>query len=189
MVNLDLSPEEQFVIDLMLSNQRTLEDLACVRSLRFPHWYIAAGYVRNQVWDRLHGRVPSDEFHDVDVVYFDPLHIDENLEKAYEQRLKALEPRHHWSVKNQARMHLRNQAEPYKNVEDAMKRWPETATAIGMTYTDQGRVELIAPHGVEDLLGLVVRRSPYFQDDEAFIKRVINKRWLERWPKLKLIKE
>lgn len=189
MMNLDLAPKEQIVIDLMLSNERTLEDLVYVRTLHLPNWYIAAGYVRNQVWDRLHGRDPSNEFHDVDVIYFDPIHIDENREKEYEQRLKTLEPRYNWSVKNQARMHLRNHAEPYKNVKDAMKRWPETATAIGITITDQEKVELIAPHGVADLLGLVVRKSPFFHDDEVFIKRMSGKGWLERWPKLKLVRE
>ena len=118
--------------EIMLSKPHTLRDLELVKSLNLPNWYIAAGYIRNQVWDVLHGMKSSQAFNDVDVIYFDVDDNREETEKKYEIQLRALDANINWSVKNQARMHLRNNEDPYSNVEDAMKRWPETATAIGI---------------------------------------------------------
>ena len=36
-----------------------MEQLRAVRSLDLPDWCIAAGFVRNRVWDHLHGIVPA----------------------------------------------------------------------------------------------------------------------------------
>ena len=36
-----------------------MEQLRAVRELALPDWCIAAGFVRNRVWDHLHGIVPA----------------------------------------------------------------------------------------------------------------------------------
>ncbi|GAB6262514.1 hypothetical protein PSSHI_27580 [Photobacterium sp. R1] len=46
--------------------------LAVVESLNLPQAYVGAGFVRNLVWDHLHGYSPPTPLNDVDVVYFDP---------------------------------------------------------------------------------------------------------------------
>ncbi|MGD9885270.1 MAG: nucleotidyltransferase family protein [Reyranella sp.] len=40
--------------------------LRAVRELALPDWCIAAGFVRNRVWDHLHGIVPAREPVDID---------------------------------------------------------------------------------------------------------------------------
>lgn len=48
-----------------------MECLQAVRALNLPDWFIAAGFVRNAIWDHLHS-LPMTPLNDVDVVYFDP---------------------------------------------------------------------------------------------------------------------
>jgi len=140
------------------------------------------------VWDYLHSYSSQTPLNDVDVVYFDPTEISEEKEKIYEKALKKHVP-YPWSVKNQARMHLRNQESRYISVADAMKRWPETATAVGMSLGQHGEFEVIAPYGLDDLFDLVIRRSRYFKDAEYFAARIRDKKWLETWPKLSVAKD
>lgn len=172
------------LIEVMLSHPGTLPDLKLVQTLRLTDWYIAAGYVRNRVWDYLHNIKEPLILDDVDIIYFDRSDIAEETDKKYEAQLKSINSHMNWSVKNQARMHLRNHHDPYSSISDATKRWPETATAVGITLTDQGAVEVIAPHGLEDLFALRIRQSPYFRDRALFMKRIHDKRWLDRWKQL-----
>lgn len=162
-------------------------DLRAVRSLGLPDWYIAAGYVRNYVWDHLSRRAVGMPLNDVDVIYFDLADESEISEKRYEHTLANTIPAYNWSVKNQARMHDRNRDRKYESVYDAMKRWPETATAIGITLDNEDELQIIAPHGLTDLFKMKVRQSPYFADRALFQTRVQQKMWLETWPGLELI--
>ena len=79
-------------------------------------------------------------------------------------------------------MHERAGDPPYANTADAVARWPETCTAIAARLA-KGRVDIFAPHGVSDLLGLIVRPTPAFEQKAAvFESRVREKAWAERWP-------
>lgn len=50
--------------------------LALVRDLGVPDAWIGAGFVRNAVWDHLHGRAMTALQGDVDVLWFDPARSD-----------------------------------------------------------------------------------------------------------------
>lgn len=175
------------LIHIMLGYEHLLRDLEMVQEMDLPQWWIAAGYVRNYVWDHLHGYPERTPLNDVDVIYFDPNDIREDTEKRYEHQIQKKLDVYHWSFKNQARMHIRNREQPYKSVEDAMKRWPETVTAIGISLNNNQNIEIIAPHGLNDLFDLVVRKSPWFADESYFYTRINNKKWLDQWPDLKVI--
>jgi len=158
--------------------------LRAVASLRLPDCWIAAGAVRNAVWDALHLCARSTPLADVDVIWFDRTRTDPALDRSLEDRLSAMVPGVVWSVKNQARMHLRNGHEPYADCRDAMRFWPETATGVAARLTDAGAIEVQSAHGLDDLLGLKLRPS----GPEAFFReRVAAKRWLEIWPKLTVV--
>lgn len=173
-------------IKIMRSHPTLERDLQIVQTLQLPQSCIAAGYVRNYVWDYLHGYYERSPMNDVDVLYYDPDDLREETEKEHEQKLKMLYD-YNWSVKNQARMHLRNGDSQYKSIEDAMKRWPETATAIGIGLASDGHLKMYAPHGYEDLMHMIERRSPYFRDVSTYRMRMQNKGWLTRWPRLTVI--
>jgi len=132
--------------------------LGFVERLDVPDAWVGAGSIRDAVWDALCGLAPAPS-RDVDVVYFDPSAPCPAADAALEARLHALDPAVPWSVRNQARMHARNGHASYADTADAMRHWPETATAVA-ARTRAGRIELLAPHGLADLLGLVVRPGP-----------------------------
>lgn len=169
------------------SNQQMINDLQLVRSLNLPYACIAAGYVRNQLWDYLHGYLDITPLSDVDVIYYDPNDVQEATEKQYEAQLIRKSNIYKWSVKNQARMHVLKNDPPYTSVEDAMKCWPETATAIAIRLTQSDKIEVIAPHGLDDLFEMRLCRSPYFQDQDYYLKRIAEKQWLQKWPLVRRI--
>src|SRR5260221_7689566 len=93
------------VVDIIAQHPVGMEQLRSVRSLALPDWCIAAGFVRNRVWDHLHGIVPPRPTADIDVLYYDAADLSKETEQGFEARLSALvlAP---WQVRNQARMHL-----------------------------------------------------------------------------------
>lgn len=154
--------------------------------------WIGAGAVRNAVWDHLHGRPVSPPAGDIDVVWFDPDRATAEADRRIEDALRAAFPAADWSVRNQARMHGRNGDPPYRSTRDAISHWPETATAIAARLAPDrpagDRVEILAPHGLGDLFGLILRPTPAFRGRKLplFRERVRDKGWLERWPRLTL---
>lgn len=158
--------------------------LALVRDLGLPDAWIGAGFVRNAVWDYLHGRAMTAPQGDVDVLWFDRERSDSAEDVRLEARLQAWAPEVLWSVKNQARMHLRHGQAPYASTRDAMCYWAETATAVAVRRTQDDRCEVLAPLGLEDLFGLVVRATPGKR--EAMATRMREKDWLRLWPMLQV---
>ena len=67
--------------------------------------------------------------------------------------------------KNQARMHVVNNMLPYSSSVDAISKFPETATALGVTL-DENNVILTAPCGIEDVLSLQVRPTAHFLESK-----------------------
>jgi hypothetical protein len=159
--------------------------LDLVPGLMLPDCWIGAGFVRNALWDALHGIACGGDS-DVDVAYFDCADVHTERDAEIELRLQAADSATRWDVKNQARMHHRNGVSPYANMQDAIARWPETATAIAVRKTSRG-IELIAPHGVEDLLGVIARPTPAFRSKtDVVARRIEEKRWRTRWPRLRV---
>jgi hypothetical protein len=165
-----------------------MEVLRTARSLALPDWWIGAGFVRALVWDHLHDYRTPTTLDDIDLLYFDQSNLNETFEKQQERRLAQLMSGIPWSVKNQARMHLRNGDAPYACTEDALQYWLETPTAVAVKLDDRDRLDLIAPYGVEDLLNLKIRPTPSGrQRPDEFIDRVQNKNWLNNWPRARLV--
>jgi hypothetical protein len=159
-----------------------------VESLELPDGWIGAGFIRNAVWDALHGRaIDASRLNDVDVVFLDHVNASEERDAALEKKLRALAPGVPWQVRNQARMFRRNEDAPYRSTCEAIACWPETATAIA-ARTVRGKVEVIAPHGLVDLLDLVVRPTPAFAHKmHLYHERIRSKGWAERWPNLTVL--
>ncbi len=162
-----------------------MDVLRVVRGLNLPDWWIGAGFVRGKVWDYLHAYKFRTPLPDIDVIYFDKNDNSEKREKALEQELKKIEPNLNWSVKNQARMHLLHDDPPYNNSAQGLARWVETATCVGVCLDDKGRLVLLAPHGIGDLVNLVLRPTDKSKI-ELFKKRAVSKHWLSKWPKLRI---
>jgi len=67
MVHMDI------IVELIESDKLRLNALACLRLLDLPECYIAAGFVRNLIWDSLHQKLEPTRLNDVDVIY--PNHL------------------------------------------------------------------------------------------------------------------
>ncbi|QKS60373.1 nucleotidyltransferase family protein [Paenibacillus barcinonensis] len=172
---------------MLRQQEQIMQDLSLVRELQLPDSYIGAGYIRNYIWDELHGYARRELHSDIDVVYYDAGNLSEERDIQLEHRLRAATGNHKWSVKNQARMHLRNGDAPYHSTEDALRYWPERVTAIAVQLDAQDHISICAPYGLEDLYTLVVRKSPSFKDAAYYNKRVLQKNWQEHWPKLTIV--
>ena len=161
--------------------------LGLVRSMALPDCWIGAGFVRNAVWDYLHGRPPSPPSGDVDVLWFDPERTDPSEDSKLEAALRLLDASIDWSVKNQARMHARNNDAPYASTTDAMRFWPETPTAVAVRRSPKDDCEVAAPFGLDDLFALILRPTPAFSHHKRHIyeKRLRTKGWQATWPLLR----
>ena len=168
-----------------------MDVLHIAEELNLPEWLIGAGFIRNKVWDYLHGyQKETADTADIDLIYFDQHGNDENADEKLSEKLNT-KTGLNWEVVNEAYAHKWYTIKPpqYISSEDAVSKWPETATCIGVKI-ENGNLHLIAPHGIGDLVNLIVRPSPAFIDEgnvkNVVVERMNKKRWLEKWPKLKL---
>ena len=181
--------DEEGILKVIEGDTWMMEVLRAARSVNLPDWMIGAGFVRNKIWDYLHGyerrEVPTS---DIDLIYYDPNNLEEAKEKEIDGILKW-KLNANWSTKNQARMHgNHNKREPYKNSFEALSEWVETPTCVAVKLEGDGKLTLLAPHGIDDLVNLIVRPTPAFKDKlETFWGRVNGKEWQKKWPRLKIV--
>lgn len=180
------------------------------QALGIEDYLLAAGFVRNAVWDSLHGNATS-ALNDVDLIYLgEPLAASHfNSDPALEEWLRrarlreqqltyalnAAMPEVPWEVRDQRRMHLKHGDGPYHTLADAMAAWPEKETAVGVRLQlgpdsfEAGqlpqRLSIVAPWQLESLFALKLTPSPYRAKD-VFLTRVQHKGWLLRYPRLTL---
>lgn len=162
-----------------------MKQLRAARELGLPDWCIAAGFVRNRVWDHLHGIAPPRAPVDIDVIYFDAGDVSRESEADCERRLDALLPGLPWQVRNQARMHVWKDLPPHRDTADSMIYWLESVTGIGVRLEAADTLSVIAPLGTDDLLNLHCRPTPFGRTRRhEYEARVEAKRWRELWPKV-----
>ncbi|MVZ10324.1 nitrate reductase, partial [Enterobacteriaceae bacterium 8376wG6] len=138
-----MDPQRQIINWLQQDNAR-MAALRTVRRLGLNDWCLGAGFVRNLVWDRRHGYTEPTPLNDIDVIHFDAERADAERDRMLEARLQQWLPRP-WSVKNQARMHLRGGRAPYRDSEEAISFWTEVETAIGARLNADDSITLVAP--------------------------------------------
>jgi uncharacterized protein len=164
-----------------------IDMLRAVERVGLPDAWIAAGTIRRVVWDTLHGRAVSTDWADIDVLFFDAADVSREREAAAEARLGELMPGLPWEVRNQARMHLKTGRPPYRDTADGLRNFAETPTAVGVRLRDN-HIEIIAPHGLDDLFAMVSR--PVFTEATMigfYRDRMASKRWPARWPQVRVL--
>ena len=179
--------------EILRSTPWLMETLAAAREVDPPDWLIGAGALRTAVWDRLHGFDEPSDLADIDLVFFDSGDLTPGREGGVEDALRAELPGAPWDAKNQAAVHLwfpkkfGYEVEPLRSTAEAVATWPETATCVGVRLTCDDRLELVAPYGLDDLLGLVHRRNPARVSVEVYKRRLRTKRIAERWPRVRVL--
>lgn len=196
-----MTSNRQMAEDLQQALRRIIRDtpwfmqaLRAVREVGPPEAWIGSGAVRNAVWDALHGYSTPSFLADVDVPYFDPDDLSEATEKGCEARLKAVRPELAWDVKNQAAVHLwfhkvfGHEVEPLRSMSDAVATWPETALTVAVRLRADD-ITILAPLGLDDLFAMLVRRNPRRATVETYRQRIAEKKYTERWPRVRIVCE
>ncbi|QGH62667.1 nucleotidyltransferase family protein [Serratia proteamaculans] len=181
-----MTRRQQIIQWLQQDNER-MTILRTARRLGLNDWCLGAGFVRNLVWDRLHDYPMPTPLNDIDVIHFDAQRPEAERDQMLEARLQEWLPQP-WSVKNQARMHLRSGRAPYLNSEDAISYWTELETAVGVRLNADDSLQLVAPFGLDGLFNDTITFNVKNGDLDAYEQRVLDKGWLQRWPRLRQIR-
>lgn len=163
-----------------------------LRSLALPDAWLVSGCLVQTVWNALTGRAVDHGIADYDIFYFDP-DTSWDAEDAVIRKLQARLD--HLGVKietrNQARVHLwypTKHGLPYPPLSrsiDGIDRFLTQNTQIGVRRTDDG-FEVYAPHGFDDVAGLIARPNPgpNFSAANYAVKAA---RWKALWPEITVI--
>jgi hypothetical protein len=164
--------------------------LRAARDADPPDWLICAGAIRDAVWDLLHDREPAPP-KDVDVAYFAA--GGELTDEAVESELRVRAADVPWEARNQADVHLWYPRRfgfavpPLTSSAGAIATFPETASCVGVRLLPDDELLVVAPHGLEDLLGCVCRHNPARVSAEFYERRVADHDWRERWPRMRYL--
>jgi len=177
-------------LDAMVrASPRLMRVLEITRDLDLPDWRIVSGAVYQTVWNALTGREPDYGVKDYDLFYFDASDLSYEAEDVVIKRAAAAFPPDLSplvEVRNQARVHLWFEAHfgesyaPLSCSDEAVLRFVAPAFAVGVRLERDGRLDILAPFGLDDLFAMTLRPNP---------KRPLAKGWaavsrgiLTRWP-------
>jgi len=165
--------------------------LEIARDLDLPDWRIVSGAIYQTVWNVLTGRDPDYGIKDFDVFYFDASDLSYEAEDVEIKRAAVLYPPDLSplvEVRNQARVHLWFEAhfgEPYSPVscsDEALERFVSPAYAVGVRLEQDGRLDVAAPFGLDDLFAMKLRPNP--NRPLASHWSTVSRGVLTRWPEV-----
>ena len=179
---------KQEILNAFRENLDMMAILTIIRNLGLKDSWLAAGSVRNFIWNLLSDKSSFDCETDVDVIFFDP-DISYEATLSLEKKLREDFPQYQWELKNQVYMHQHSShTAPYTSSRDAMSKYPERCTAVGLHLNEESTLELFAPYGLEDILNFQVRPTPHFLGNEDRMElyqiRLSKKNWQEKWKNL-----
>ncbi|SDQ47734.1 hypothetical protein SAMN05216392_1802 [Streptococcus equinus] len=150
---------------LFASDKELMAILTIIADLDLPDAWLAAGTLRNYVWNVLSGKSGLSDASDLDLVFYDP-EVTYEKTKAIQEQLQSTYPNYQWEVKNQVFMHCHSpHTAPYQSARDAISKYPERCTAIAARLKD-GDLELFLPCGDDDIVNFVVQPTPHFLADK-----------------------
>lgn len=168
--------------------------LLAARQVAASDWLIGAGAIRNAVWGHLHGFSNPTPLSDIDLVFFDSTDRSELRERKLEEALTNQLPGVPLEARNQAAVHLwfprkfGYEVEPFASTIEAIASWPEITTSVAVRLNENDDLTVVAPCGLDDLLGMVHRRNPARVTVEEYERRLATKRIAELWPRVTIIR-
>lgn len=188
-----LSQQDAELLEASLANNPKIETiLRRAPELGMKNWYLGAGCISQTVWNELHGFPPESHIKDYDLVYYESSDLSMGAEDSYIERADPLfkDLGIKVDIKNEARVHLwykerfGNSIKPYDSAEDAISKWPTTATSVGVT-NERGKFEAFAPFGLSDMFALIVRPNKKQVTKDIYMEKAT--RWKSTWPKLRVV--
>jgi hypothetical protein len=182
-------------LDAMVrASSRLMRVLTIACDLDLPDWRIVSGAIYQTVWNALTGRDPDYGVKDYDLFYYDAGDTSYEAEDVIIRRAADAYPADLAplvEVRNQARVHLwfeRHFGEPYAPLtcsDEAVGRFVATANAVGVRLEPDGRLDILAPLGLEDLFALRLRANPARPLAAGWAKTTASAK--ERWPELEIV--
>lgn len=187
-------PQAQ-LITLIRESPWLLRVLRTVRDSRLPDAWVGAGVLRDLVWGQLYGYgADPSVVRDIDVAYYDPADLSRERDEQATALLHTLQPGQPWEAKNQAAIHIWYHhrfggppVEPLQSVAEAVATWPETATAVAVRLDHDDALQVLVPHGLEDLLAGIWRRNPTRVSVAVSRERLTRHQPWQRWPGVRVI--
>ncbi|MBD2693516.1 nucleotidyltransferase family protein [Anabaena catenula] len=153
--------------------------------LDLPNWWLAGGAVRNTVWHSIFGTECGLVINDFDIAFFDD-GGNRSQELAAKATLTAKFPDYVFDIKNQSSFaRWRDGRRTYSSVEDGIKDWLHTATAVGVKIDTQGEWQFFTPYGLDDLFAGIIRPTPAHTHNPTADKKASG--FLEKCSCLRLI--
>jgi uncharacterized protein len=167
--------------------------LAVARAVDLPQWRVVAGCIYQTVWNSLTSRPPRTGINDYDVIYFDGGDLSAEAEAAIEGRIRAALPSFPAPVEvcNQARVHLWFEKHfgivysPLSSADEALTRYASATHAVGVRLTHDDRLDVVAPFGLDDIFGMIVRPNYALPNKVTHERKAARARAI--WPELRVI--
>ncbi|WP_298239749.1 nucleotidyltransferase family protein [uncultured Bradyrhizobium sp.] len=179
-------------LTLALQNPANAAIVAELHRLALPDAWLVSGCLVQTVWNVLSGRAVGHGIADYDAFYFDAdtsWEAEDAVIRTLQERLGHLGAK--VEIRNQARVHLwypDKHGLPYPPLRDSREgidRFLTQNTQIGVRRAGGG-YEVYAPHGFDDVAGLIARPNPgpNFSAANYAAKAA---RWKALWPELTVI--
>lgn len=181
------------LLQMLAENKSVQLILERAQEMDMPNWYLGAGSIVQTIWNIRHGFNPENGIKDYDLVYYDANDTSYEAEDVFIKKGKKIfnDIPVLVEIRNQARVHLwyekhfGKQIDQYKSIEEAISTWPTTATSIGIRKDVEGKFQVFAPFGLDDLLDMVVRANKAKITEKIYQNKV--DRWIKVWPDLKVV--
>ena len=184
--------DEQRFLGVMLADPTVRAVLDRAPALGVGDWWLTAGVLFQTVWNDLTGRPPGTGIRDADLFYFD----EDTSWEAEDAVIRAgaelfADVGVPVEIRNEARVHLWYgehfgvPAPPFRDCADAIDHFAAVCCCLGVTVDAAGRPEVYAPHGFDDLFGLVVRPNRRLAPREVYEAKAA--RWAGEWPELTVL--
>ena len=184
------SPGALMFLKALSINRNILQLLQRLPSIVTPReWWLTSGCLVQTVWNVRSGFPADRGVLDYDLFYFDSDtswraedRFIRTLEDAVSDLPINLQPR------NQSRVHLWYREQfgvlypPVRSARHALRRFPTTTTAVGVSASLDGRYSVYAPFGLSCTLNLVVKPNRRLPIEDVYREKVA--RWSELWPDL-----
>ena len=180
---------EEAIVEQIQVDPEMMTVLAIIRDLNLADAWLAAGAVRNFIWNQLSGKPGFDATTDLDLVFEDPTISYEETQQI-EQELKKTYPQYALGSENQVYMHQHSPGTaPYHSACDAVSKYPEQCTALAVRLRKEGQLELFLLMGQRISKTSSFSRLRIFSQPRAFngLYRADEKEnWQSKWPPLEV---
>ncbi len=161
---------------IVRSDPVSMHLLERLRDAALPEWRLVSGCLYQTVWNALTHRPRGTGIQDYDVIYFDGADLSWDAEDAIIRRVSETTTcgAGPLQIRNQARVHLWYEQHfglPYAalaSADEAVARYPVTVQAVGVRLEPDGRLDILAPFGLNDMFEMTVRPNPQSRDRSTY---------------------